>query len=829
MIKLLYHAFFVAVMLMATLGVKAETVTESALKTHYEQQLMLDVSTDSLWLENQRQDMLKYYERIQQMEDRYKNEDVRQENLTLLWRTSYLILIGMSMVIVAALFYWRRMVIYKRKLSVRQRRIENAKKHADERNAFIGDVIRNLSVTVMKSYEEVDEAVENEDVEVLAKAVDKFTKVVNEAMYEAEGVKKKVAKALMLLLTFGFIFEAQAQNNPYGMRDELYELHARIDLMVQEDAVLPLTDSLFNRGLACGDTVACLQAWDARMGHAYFTHDINIMREVFAGAYAFAEKTARKYYIFYAWNRIVLFYLNRGDYITALTETDKYRRLAVEMNEPYGISRGYFYMGEICRRTGLYQEAVKEYKKGLENVADNDKRRMESSDHYVRMAECLIELKEYDEAVECLRQALVFAKRDAHRLNGYSTLLKLYARKGDVARATEMVSVLKTFNVAEALHNDYRTYDYYDSMLSYYALVNDRENVKKYMDLLGDSHPETQMRVAAKFGDYVTAMRMQDLWREQKQHDRDMMSKGGLIEAREGFEQDYTIRNTKLMKQELGVEYMNIVRWVLTFVLVSIIISLFVFFSIHSRNRRKLDKENERLAQACRESVEANERKSRFMKMLSHELRTPLNAIFGFSQVLPLVDDKEEIAEMHRMIRDNMISLENMVKSVGQISEIDYQDSSFERKPVNIKVLCEIILSSAKKYSDSKPSVHMLMSPYNGPEVIISDARRLYDVLMILIDNAYKFTSLGHVQLSCLPVGDELAFCVEDTGAGIPADKVDTIFNSFVKADEYNPGLGLGLTICRLSAKKLGGTIYIDPMYIGPGTRVVLKVPMNNK
>lgn len=815
-----------AVMLVLAIGVKTEGYAQSASKATYEKQLEDAMQADSLWLDNQRKDMLSYYARIRQMEDRFSNEEVRREEVTLLWRTSYLILVAMSFVIILATYYWRRALIYKRRMSMRRRRMKNARVRADERNAFIGDVISNLSVTLSNSYRSVDEAVMKEDLQQLTEAVDNFTRVVNEAMEEAEGLAKKAAKAIAILFTLTVCGEVQAQNNPYGMRDDLYELHTRIDLMVREDAVVPLTDSLFNRGQACGDTIACHQAWDARMGHAYFTHDINIMRKVFAGVCAYVETSPYKYYIFYAWNRIVLFYLNTGDYLTALSETDKYRRMALDMNEPYGISRGYFYMGEICRRTGLYEEAVREYQKGVEHIGDGDMKAMESSDLFVRMAEAYIELKKYDEAIDCLRNAQIFAKRDAHRLNGYSTLLKLYVRKGDETRASEMVSVLRTFSVAEALHNDYRANDYYDSMLSYYILINDRENAAKFMKLLGDSYPDTQMRAAAKFGDYATAMRMLDIWREQVRRNREVMSKSGMLKAREDFEEDFTKRNARLAKQELGVEYMNIARTVLALVLASITISLLVFLYISSRHAARLKEEGERLAQACRDSEEANERKTRFMHMLSHELRTPMNAIFGFSQVLPFVSN-EEGNGLRRVIQDNMISLENMVRSVSQISEIDIQDKPFQHHQVNVQALCTSVLFDAEKYRHSKPGVRLAMVPYSGPETIVTDGHRLYDVLMILIDNAFKFTSLGHIQLSCLSIGEDLAFCVEDTGCGVPSEKVDTLFDSFVKADDYNPGLGLGLTICRLSAKKLGGTIYIDQMYVGPGTRVVLRIPTN--
>lgn len=94
-----------------------------------------------------------------------------------------------------------------------------------------------------------------------------------------------------------------------------------------------------------------------------------------------------------------------------------------------------------------------------------------------------------------------------------------------------------------------------------------------------------------------------------------------------------------------------------------------------------------------------------------------------------------------------------------------------------------------------------------------------------LIDNAIKFTQHGFIELNCTQKDDTIEISLTDTGCGIPADKQDDIFEEFVKADAFRQGIGLGLTVSRKMAQKMGGNLQLDKTYTA-GARFVLTLPI---
>ena len=99
-------------------------------------------------------------------------------------------------------------------------------------------------------------------------------------------------------------------------------------------------------------------------------------------------------------------------------------------------------------------------------------------------------------------------------------------------------------------------------------------------------------------------------------------------------------------------------------------------------------------------------------------------------------------------------------------------------------------------------------------------------VLTNLLDNAMKFTTSGTVTLLTTTDGSNIQFSIEDTGTGIPAEEAEHIFERFVKLDPFQEGLGIGLASCRTMAQRIGGNVYLDQSYAGPGARFVLAIPI---
>ena len=111
---------------------------------------------------------------------------------------------------------------------------------------------------------------------------------------------------------------------------------------------------------------------------------------------------------------------------------------------------------------------------------------------------------------------------------------------------------------------------------------------------------------------------------------------------------------------------------------------------------------------------------------------------------------------------------------------------------------------------------------------IRTNAYRLKKALAHLMDNAIKFTELGHIELCCEHQGSQLRFMVTDTGCGVKEEDRERIFETFQKADDFKTGVGLGLPICRRLIHSLGGEVSLDANYI-TGACFIITLPCDDK
>lgn len=210
---------------------------------------------------------------------------------------------------------------------------------------------------------------------------------------------------------------------------------------------------------------------------------------------------------------------------------------------------------------------------------------------------------------------------------------------------------------------------------------------------------------------------------------------------------------------------------------------------------------------------------------MSHEIRTPLNSIVGFSGVLvDMLDEKEDIGQYVALIESNSKLL---LKLVGDILDISILDSEVEIKhnAVDVNACCQASIDAAGASFD--PGVRLIFEPTCDELIINSNYNYIVQVLDNLLGNASKFTHEGSVTLAYEVKKEEnqLIFTVTDTGIGIPVEEQERVFERFVKLDNFSQGAGLGLSICRIVAERLGGYLRIDKGYT-QGTRIIFCVSM---
>ena len=240
-------------------------------------------------------------------------------------------------------------------------------------------------------------------------------------------------------------------------------------------------------------------------------------------------------------------------------------------------------------------------------------------------------------------------------------------------------------------------------------------------------------------------------------------------------------------------------------------------------NHQKTIEEELRVAKEKAENLDRL--KSAFLANMSHEIRTPLNAIVGFASLLVESDDKKERQDYVDIMQENTELLLQLISDILDLSKIEAGTLDFTMDHLDIKSFCEDIMRNYDIKEDNP--VPVLLAPDLPEYYIYTDKKRLMQVITNFINNALKFTNEGQIMLEYRHKAEsnEIEFAVTDTGMGIAPDKVDQVFDRFVKLNSFSKGTGLGLSICRSIIEHLGGTIGAESE-IGVGSRFWFTHPL---
>ena len=231
----------------------------------------------------------------------------------------------------------------------------------------------------------------------------------------------------------------------------------------------------------------------------------------------------------------------------------------------------------------------------------------------------------------------------------------------------------------------------------------------------------------------------------------------------------------------------------------------------------------QQLKVAKEKAEEADRLKSTFLANMNHEIRTPLNAIVGFSQILIDEEDPENRQQYFRIIQNNNELLQRLIYDVLDLSKIESNTMAFNYTDVELFSLMKEIYSTILLRMSENVKLEL-----KACEDIIyrTDRFRLTQIITNLLNNAIKHTEKGFIRFGYDRIGTEVHFSVEDSGEGIPEDKLESIFSRFVQLNEWDKGVGLGLAICQGLITKMHGTISVTSK-LGEGTTFTVVLPVN--
>ena len=241
-------------------------------------------------------------------------------------------------------------------------------------------------------------------------------------------------------------------------------------------------------------------------------------------------------------------------------------------------------------------------------------------------------------------------------------------------------------------------------------------------------------------------------------------------------------------------------------------------------NAEQTNKKQQKELEAARIKAEESDRlKEAFLANMSHEIRTPLNAIVGFSKLVidaECTNEKEQYAEI---IERNSEILLNLFNDILDLSSLEADSLSFNIRPIK---LIDICLQLEQQFCYKvKNGTKLILDDVDTELYVSGDWNRIIQIISNLLSNAAKFTPKGEIHFGYREKEDFVEFYVKDSGIGIPAERVATIFQRFGKINDFVQGTGLGLTLCRMLVEKMGGRIWLRSQE-GKGSRFYFTLPL---
>lgn len=523
-----------------------------------------------------------------------------------------------------------------------------------------------------------------------------------------------------------------------------------------------------------------------------------------------------------------------GKLQAALHETQQMLGDAKERDNKLGRAMAYKQIGVIYLNMKQTEPAIEALRHYAELMQDEKGDYASLSNIYYRMAKAYDYDKAFDKELQVTQEWFGFIKEKAAKdpeartqeyyNSCYLARAAAYIGLENYAQARQALDAAADYarqnNTALGLHH------YYKMEARYYLAIGDASKALLYTDSVhlmtserDDHTEEVRAQALIMLGKGIEAARIY----QQLYHEKDSVFGR---DARQHLDELNTLFQVDELKTaQQRTKFIYTVVAALTIMLALLILLLFGW-----RSAIRQKKANEQLRIANERAAASSKMKTEFIRNISHEIRTPLNIVSGFTQVLTSPDmdlTEEEKKDMQERMAENADRITKLVDRMLALSDASSETVIDRRDKTNVRDLASQAIGHSKITARTRPgnSEATVVFEVEEMEPVTLCTSRLYAVraLAHLLENAVKFTPQGTIRLLAECTDRSVRFIVEDTGIGIPVSESDNIFGEFVQLDSFADGTGIGLTVARSIARRMGGDLWLDTEYV-KGARFVFEL-----
>lgn len=537
----------------------------------------------------------------------------------------------------------------------------------------------------------------------------------------------------------------------------------------------------------------------------------------------------------------------QGKMQQSLQETQRMLDDAKGHNNKLGRAMAYKQIGIIYLNMKQTEPAVEALQHYAELMKDEDNDFSSLSSIYYRMAKAYDYDKAFDRELQLTNEWLAFLHSKVGKVKVAEVRECWHACY--LARAAAFIGLNKLDDAklaldtaahhARLINRTLSFHHYYKMQARYYMAKGDAAKALLYTDSVKmttnerDDHiEEIRAQALMMLGQGAEAAQIY----QRLYHEKDSVFGQ---EARQHLDE----LNTLFQVDELKTEQQRM-RYLYIFLAVAtIVLALLLLLYLGWRNAIRQKKANEQLRIANERAKVSSKMKSEFIRNITHEIRTPLNIVSGFTQILTQPDielPEKEKRDIHERVTENTDRITNLVDRMLELSDASSEVLIERKDETNVIDIVSQAIDHSKITLHTR-SVRSTSDDIQPQQSRSDESKVVFEVSQIqmihlrtnkshavralaqLLENAVKFTREGSITLNMTYTEEKVCFIVEDTGIGIPTDQTEHIFEEFIQLDPFTEGTGIGLTIARSVAQRMGGNLWLDTDY-KEGSRFVLEL-----